>query len=120
MMPVQGAARVASLMYYDGAFNEKIIGRNEGWGVTQTQIAGTFIIAADFWILSSDASRVRLLYVTNETSYYQGYGGDYGAAHQWLNRDGTWIMSLNNLDYLSVTGQFNCQLYTISGSIVIW
>ncbi len=54
--------------------------------------------------------------LTNGTSYYQGYGGDYGAAHQWLKRDGTWIMSFNNLGDLSITGQFNCQLYTISGS----
>jgi hypothetical protein len=49
------------------------------------------------WILSIDASRVRLLYETNGTSDYQVYGGDYGDAHQWKNRHASWIMSLNDL-----------------------
>jgi hypothetical protein len=67
---------------------------------------------ADVFILSSD-TRTRILYETNGTSYYYGYGGtSYNAAHQWLNNDATWVMSLNNLGDLSVTGQFYCQLYT--------
>ena len=108
--------RLASLMYYDGVYNKIYIGRNKGWGVTQTEISGNFTMPCDRWIYSGDALRTRLYYETNGTSYYQGYGSDYAAAHQWRNRDGTWVMSLNNLGDLSVTGQFNCQLYTISYS----
>ena len=47
---------LASFMYYDGIYNKLYIGRNKGWGVNQTQIVGTFIMPADIWILSSDAS----------------------------------------------------------------
>jgi hypothetical protein len=108
--------RVASLMYYDGVYNKIYIGRNKGWGVTQTEISGNFTMPCDRWIYSGDALRTRLHYETNGTSYYQGYGGDYAAAHQWRNRDGNWVMSLNNLGDCGITGQFNCQLYTISGS----
>ncbi len=61
-------------MYYDGVYNKIYIGRNKGWGVTQTEIVGNFTMPCDRWIYSGDALRTRLYYATNSTTYQQGYG----------------------------------------------
>ena len=47
--------RVASLMHYDGVYNKIYIGRNKGWGDTQTQIVGNLTLPADRNIYSSDS-----------------------------------------------------------------
>ncbi len=88
-------ARLSSLMYYDGPLNRIRLGRNKGWGVTETQIEGTLIIAQDRWTLSSEFNQ-RFYFSNNSTTYYQGYGTDFVNAHEWRNRDGTAIMYIHN------------------------
>ncbi len=109
-------ARVASFMYYDGVHNKFYIGRNKGWGETQTQIVGNLTLPADRYIYSSDAMRSRLFFVTNGYSIYQSYGPYANAGHVFQNGDATELLEIQNNGNLVVGGQITCLLYTISAS----
>jgi hypothetical protein len=87
--------RLASLMYYDGISNYIYIGRDKGYGVTNTKIYGNLILANDKWIYSSDAAQ-RIYFAANSTTYYQGYGISTAYCHIFKNNDGTEIMGINN------------------------
>ena len=108
--------RVASLMHYDGVYNKIYIGRNKGWGDTQTQIVGNLTLPADRYIYSSDSLRPRLYFVTNGRNIYQSHGALANAGHVFQNGDATILMTLNNNGNLIFEGQITCLLYTISGS----
>jgi hypothetical protein len=108
-------ARLSSLMYYDGPLNRIRLGRNKGWGVSETQIEGTLIIAQDRWTLSSEFNQ-RFYFGNNSTTYYQGYGTDYVNAHEWRNRDGTAIMYIDNLGNFSTQGYITGRFLSINRS----
>jgi hypothetical protein len=105
--------RLASFMYYDGVFNSFFIGRNKGWGTTQTEIVGNLTLPADRYIYSSDAMRSRLHFVTNGYNIYQSYGPYANAGHLFQNSDAITLMTLRNNGNLDVGGQITSILYTI-------
>ncbi len=61
-------------MHYDGVNNKIFIGRNKGWGETETHIVSILTLPADKSIDSSDGPRQRLFFLSNGRTYYQGYG----------------------------------------------
>ena len=108
--------RLASFMYYDGVYNKFYIGRNKGWGTTQTEIVGNLTLPADRYIYSSDAMRSRLYFVTNGNNTYQSYGAYANAGHLFQNGDATTLMTLRNNGNLDVGGEVKSTLFTISGN----
>jgi hypothetical protein len=111
--------RLASLMYYDGVYNKIYIGRNKGWGDTQTQIVGNLTLPADRYIYSSEGTfKSRLYFVSNGRTYYQGYG--YASAfdinHEWQNHDGVQKMTLDYSGNLHVKGTLEASFLTIANT----
>jgi hypothetical protein len=105
--------RLASLIYYDGVYNKIYIGRNKGWGVTQTEISGNFTMQCDKGNYSGDALRTRLYYATNGATYHMGYGD---TPHLFWNGVSSVALTIYNSCNVRCEGEFSSKLYCISGS----
>jgi hypothetical protein len=89
--------------------------RNERMRITS---GGNLILPADKWVFSSDSTRQRIYFGTNNQTYYQGYGNtnDFTINHEFRNHDGTKIMHLDKGGNMILKGVLNCQFVTISNT----
>ena len=103
-------------MYYEGGSTNRItIGRNMGWGTTDTRIEGALSLKIDLYHKSTDG-KDKLWYATNAAIYYKGHGNAsvFTINHEWRNHDDVKKMTLDYEGNLTVQNYIDCRLLTVA------
>ena len=115
-----GGTRLASLLYYDGPNNTINIGRDKGWGITNTKISNLTLanltLANDTWHRSGEGNQ-RIYFAINNTTYIQGYAPTpSNNCIVFRNSGATDIFTLNDNANAYFVGEISAKFRTVANT----